>query len=96
MHCENEQVVPAARDAGEPRLDLVVAGTDGRRARLDVAVTHCLTAAAMRNDGAARRDGVAAALMETHKRSSYPGVRVTPAVVETHGRLGKSLLAFIR
>ena len=58
---------------------------------MDVAVTHCLTAAAMRNDGAARRDGVAAALMETHKRSSYPGVRVTPAVVETHGGLGKSL-----
>ena len=34
--------------------------------------------------------------METHKRASYPGGRVTPAMVETHGRLGKTLLSFIR
>ena len=91
-----EQVVPSARSDGEPRLDLVVAGSGGVRARLDVAVTHALNVASMRNGAAARRDGVAATLMENHKRASYPGIRVTPAVVETHGRLGKMLLAFIR
>jgi len=91
-----EQVTPQARASGEPRLDIVVAGLDGRRLRLDVAATHCLTEAAMRGGGAARRDGIAAAQMEAHKRHSYPGIRVTPAVVETHGRLGTSLLTFIR
>ena len=91
-----EQVVLAACSHGEPRLDLVVVGPTGHRARLDVAVTDCLTAAAMRSPAAAKRPGVAASIMEAHKRASHPGVRITPAVVETHGRLGNTLLAFVR
>lgn len=91
-----EQIVTAARSDGESRRDLVVATSGGTRARWDVAVTHVLTAAAMRNGASACRGGVAVTQMENPKRLSYPGVHVTPAAVDTHGRIGKSLLEFIR
>lgn len=93
-----EQVTPQAREdaTAAPRVDLVVCGVSGRTVRLDVAVTHALGVAPMRHRAAVKTDGAAARLLEDHKRGLYPGVRLTPAILETHGRMGIALLTFIR
>ena len=63
---------------------------------MDVAVTHALGVAAMRGGAAAQRPGVAAAILEDHKRRLYPGIHLTPAAWELHGRPGEALLHFAR
>ena len=93
-----EQVVPGARpnDAtGAPRLD-VLTKIDGRTVFIDVAVTHALGRRPMSGGLACRKDGAAAEIYERYKHSLYPGVAVTPAILEAHGRPGEALIALVR
>ena len=45
---------------------------------------------------ACRKDGAAAEIYERYKHSLYPGVAVTPAILEAHGRPGEALIALVR
>ena len=50
----------------------------------------------MTGASASRKDGVEANLMERYKHSIYPGIAVTPAVLEVYGRPGSALAALVR
>lgn len=94
-----EQVVPHARPADEnglPRLDLVTQTETGRPVYIDVAVVHALGRRPMASLAAARRCGEASRIAETYKRSAYPGIAVTPAILEVHGRPGPAFVQLIR
>ena len=62
---------------------------------VDVTIVSALATEGMAV-GAPRRDGAAAAAAARRKRAKYPGVVVTPFVVEDHGRLGEEALALMR
>jgi hypothetical protein len=77
-------------------MDLVVhAAGHANPILVDVTVVSAMTQEALRA-GAARRDGAAAATAARKKRGKYPGVDVTPFVIEDHGRFGEDALALVR
>ena len=65
----------------------------------DVAVASCWTIEVRRNGRGSRIEGAAAANLEAVKRREYPHLAsrgLVPLVCEMHGRLGTSLLAWLR
>ena len=83
-----EVLVPAWRKDGEEAvLDLALADTGEF---IDVTVCHPC------HRGSADNDGAAARAAEERQRARYPGGRLVPAALETHGRAGEPLAAFLR
>ena len=77
-------------------MDLVV-HIPGRStpAFVDVSIVSALSVEAIRG-GSAAQAGKAAEIAEKAKRRDYPGVCLTPFIVEDHGRLGDDAARFIR
>jgi len=94
---EREAVLPFAAPARpEARIDLVVhVPGRGVPAHVDVSIVSALSVEALQK-GSASQDGRAAEIAENSKRRDYPGIRVTPFVVEDHGRYGEEAAKFVR
>ena len=94
---EREVVLPhAAPGRPEARMDLVVhAPSRGEPEYIDVSIVSALSVEAL-TAGSATQDGKAAAIAEASKRRAYPNLRLTPFIVEDHGRLGDDAAGFIR
>ena len=76
-------------------LDLVFCPAGGRVA-VDVSVVNVLAAEEAVARTRARANGVAARDRERQKHRRYPGTGLVAAAVETGGRLGRELIAFIK
>ena len=90
-----EQVVPAASDRAEGRIDLLVHVPGwASPVYIDVTIVSALADEPM-NKGAATRPGVAAELAEVKKQRDYPYVPVIGFAIEEHGRMGEKARAFV-
>ena len=92
-----EPVVPtASATAEESRMDLAVRVPGvAQQVYVDVTVADATSAEALARN-AADRDGAAAQALEQKKRAKYPGITVTPFVVEAHGRLGDAAVGLAK
>eukprot|EP00969_Alexandrium_andersonii_P332289 14684269-Alexandrium_andersonii.AAC.1 len=63
---------------------------DGRLVAIDVAIVHVDSTDPAQRQAAAAREGAAAAAAERAKRSRYPGLPITPFVLEAGGRPGEA------
>ena len=63
-----------------------------------MAVASCWAVDALRRGRGSRVEGAAAGILESTKRRKYPHLHVSlfPLVCEAHGRLGVSLLSWLR
>ena len=77
-------------------MDFVVRAADcGVPIFIDVTVVSALAQESL-NCGAAKFDGVAAAIAARKKKAKYPNVDVTPFAIEEHGRLGSDAVTLVR
>ena len=91
-----EQNIPTANSNSEARLDLIVHHENlAQPALIDVTIVNS-AAAEYISKGAASREGAAASAAEQAKRNKYPGIYVTPFVLEEHGHIGDSAVRFIK
>ena len=79
----------------EARLDISVE-LPGRTWLLDVAIVSAYSIDPNLERARAKRDGAAALTAEDKKRARYPGTNIVPIIVEAHGRMGSTGLAWLR
>ena len=96
-HTRTDPLTPTDEDTTPLNRSDITFHTAGPTLHLDVMVTSATSLTALAGTtNATNTPAHAATRAELHKRNKYHPHPVTPAILETHGRMGDTLLDFLR